>query len=96
MGLRKKVYFQWYSINFESLPAGFCDIGETMDTMEEGILSNLGERLSTSGWAGSAHVTDATQEQINIDEYPGLWSKYWPHVGLIWYHFDLIMTVSSH
>ena len=46
-----------------------------MDTMEEGILSNLGERLSTSGLAGSAHVTDATQEQINIDEYPGLWSN---------------------
>ena len=47
-----------------------------MDTIEEGILPNLGERLSTSGLAGSAHVTDATQEQINIDEYPGLWSKY--------------------
>ena len=23
-----------------------------------------------------ALLTDATQEQINIDEYPGLWSKY--------------------
>lgn len=67
-----------------------------MDTIEEGILPNLGERLSTSGLAGSAHVTDATQEQINIDEYPGLWSKYWPRYDLIWHRFDLISYDDRH
>ena len=40
----------------------------------EGILPNLGERLSTSGPSGSAHKTEATQQQPDQNDYPGFYS----------------------
>jgi len=38
--------------------------------MNEGVAPVLGERLSTSGSSGSGHITDATQQQKQPDEYP--------------------------
>ena len=40
------------------------------EAMNEGVAPVLGERLSTSGSSGSGHITDATQQQKQPDEYP--------------------------
>ena len=51
-----------------SLPDDFC-LSPT-EQIDEGIAPVLGERLSTSGASGSSHITDATQQQLEPDDYP--------------------------
>jgi hypothetical protein len=52
-----------------NIPDDFCRSVD--DEIVEGILPNLGERLSTSGPSGSAHKTESTQQQPNPADYPG-------------------------
>jgi hypothetical protein len=51
-----------------NIPDDFCRSVD--DEIVEGILPNLGERLSTSGPSGSAHKTESTQQQPNPADYP--------------------------